>query len=368
MERASLQTGLLFIICLILIGTVLSMVGYFVLPLVIATLMAFAVYPMVRFFTNRLRIPRALSILFVLVLLLVAGFLIGLIIFSSGQQLAGQFPEYQARFNDIIENSQMLERISLLLDDSLDISADVGLSPLQAIGSYLLPTFRSYIITISGGLLSFFSSFFMMILFLLFILIEAPYIQSKVIAAIDDSRARTVMKITSNINQQVGHYLGLKLLTSGLTAVIVTAGFSLVGVDFAVIWGVLTFMFNFIPNIGSIIISLVSMLFIFIQFYPNPTPIIIGSAVMWMAQLIIGNVVDPKLQGDRLNLSPVVILFSLLFWGWLWGIAGMFLAIPLTMVIKIVCGTIPGLRPVSILMETGKAVVKKNSVELQDED
>ncbi|MFW5801510.1 MAG: AI-2E family transporter, partial [Spirochaeta sp.] len=67
-------------------------------------------------------------------------------------------------------------------------------------------------------------------------------------------------------------------------------------------------------------------------------------------------------QGDRLNLSPVVIIFSLLFWGWLWGIVGMFLSVPLTMVIKIVCENIPATRPISILMETGKGVAKNTEI------
>ncbi|AFG37791.1 AI-2E family transporter [Spirochaeta africana] len=341
MENTRLNTGLLLVIALVLVGTVLRMIGSFVLPLVIAGLLAFAVYPIIRLLT-RLYVPRILSITAVIVLILGAGFLVGLILYTSGQQLLRQFPSYQRRFIEIIE----------ALAENFNV-------PAEMIAEFnIMRTVSSYLFALSGGFISFISGFVMVMLFLLFILVEAPYIQTKVVAAIEGPRTDKIMRLTMHINEQVGHYLGLKLLTSALTGGIVTAGFSLVGVDFAIIWGILTFMFNFIPNIGSIIISAVSFLFILVQFYPEPNPIILASAIMWLSQLIIGNIVDPKLQGDRLNLSPVVIIFSLLFWGWLWGVVGMFLAVPLTMVIKIVCGNIPDMRPISVMMESGKAVAR----------
>ncbi len=356
-QRTGIQTGLLFVITLVVVGSVMRMVGSFVLPLVIAVLLAFALYPLVTQLI-RFRIPRILAILLVLMLFLAVGFLIGLIIYSSGQQMVKEFPAYQQRFSDILHNNPLVDRLSFLMGDTFSFGEE-GESAFSVIGRYLLPTLRSSLLSISGGFLSFLSSFFMTMLYLLFLLLEAQYIRAKVIAAFDDVRAGKVIHITGQINEQIGHYVGLKLFTSGLTAIVVAIGFSIVGVDFAIIWAVLTFMFNFIPSIGSIIISLVSFLFIFVQFYPDPAPIFLASAVMGVSQIVIGNVLDPKLQGERLNLSPVVIIFSLLFWGWLWGIAGMFLAVPLTMVMKIICGLIPSLRPLSIMMESGKALCKQ---------
>lgn len=350
METSRLQTALLFIITLILVGTVLRLIGSFVLPLVIAALLSFAVYPIVRFII-RLGVPRIVAIFLVLALILAGGFLIGFIIYTSGQQLLRQFPSYQRRFIEIIET----------LAENFNV-------PPEVIAEFnIMRTVSSYLFTLSGGFITFLSSFALVMLFLLFILVEAPYIQTKVAAALEGSRTRKIMDLTLHINEQVGHYLGLKLLTSALTGGIVTVGFSVIGVDFAIIWGILTFMFNFIPNIGSIIISALSFLFIVVQFYPEPQPIVLALTTMWLSQLIIGNIVDPKLQGDRLNLSPVVIIFSLLFWGWLWGITGMFLSVPLTMVIKIVFGNIHSLRPISILMETGKAVQKNIEMEQDNE-
>jgi predicted PurR-regulated permease PerM len=100
----------------------------------------------------------------------------------------------------------------------------------------------------------------------------------------------------------------------------------------------------------------ITILMGFIQFFPQPGPIIAVFISMIGIQVIVGNFFDPRLQGRRLNLSPVVIIFSLFLWGWIWGPVGMFIAVPITAVVKIVCQNIPGLKPVAVLMENGKKV------------
>jgi predicted PurR-regulated permease PerM len=116
---------------------------------------------------------------------------------------------------------------------------------------------------------------------------------------------------------------------------------------------VLTFLFNFIPSIGSIVITAVSAAFAVVQFLPQWNLIIATFLSMAVTQIVIGNVVDPQLLGERLNLSPVVILLSLLVWGWIWGVIGMFLAVPITAAIKITLENVPGVRAIGILMGTG---------------
>jgi predicted PurR-regulated permease PerM len=192
-----------------------------------------------------------------------------------------------------------------------------------------------------------------MVVFILFLLLERPYFRSKLLAAIQSSRTERVSRVIVHINRQVGRYIGVKLLVSGMTGFIVFWSFYFIGVDFAFIWGILTFLFNFIPTIGSISISVLSYLFVLIQFFPSWTPIVLAAGAMTGTQLVIGNILDPKLQGDRLNLSPVLILVSLLFWNWLWGVLGMFLAVPLTAAIKIAFENIPGLEWIAVLMSTG---------------
>jgi predicted PurR-regulated permease PerM len=129
----------------------------------------------------------------------------------------------------------------------------------------------------------------------------------------------------------------------------------LIGVDFAVTWGAVAFFLNFIPTIGSIVASIPPILLALVQFYPNFWPGLITALVLVTIQLSMGNGIAPKVMGDQLNLSPVVILLSLLFWGWLWGIVGALLSVPIASAIKIVCDNIQTLHPISVMMGSGKS-------------
>ena len=161
--------------------------------------------------------------------------------------------------------------------------------------------------------------------------------------------------MVTSISSQISHYLSLQFLISFTTGSIVWGALTVIGVDFAATWGALAFFLNFIPTIGSILASIPPILIAFIQYYPSVWPGIITLVAITTIQLVIGNGVAPKVMGDRLNLSPVVVLLSLLFWGWLWGVVGALLAIPITAAIKIVCENFSELRPISVMMGSGKA-------------
>jgi predicted PurR-regulated permease PerM len=137
---------------------------------------------------------------------------------------------------------------------------------------------------------------------------------------------------------------------------------TIIGMDFPLIWGALAFFLNFIPNLGSIVFVVVVIIMAILQYYPELGMVVPVAISMTMTQLVIGNFLDPKMQGERLNLSPVVIIISLLFWGWLWGITGAIISVPIAAIIKIICENVPFLRPVSILMETGKERKRKRRV------
>ena len=135
-------------------------------------------------------------------------------------------------------------------------------------------------------------------------------------------------------------------LANGLMVWIVLLFF---GVDFAALFGLLAFFLNFIPNIGSVIASVLRVGFAFFQFGNFWTPFWI-LVVTDGLDMILGNILEPRIMGKGLGLSPLLVFFSLLFWGWLWGIPGMILSVPLTAVVKIVCQNVPALRPVAVLM------------------
>ena len=135
-------------------------------------------------------------------------------------------------------------------------------------------------------------------------------------------------------------------LANGLMVWIVLLFF---GVDFAALFGLLAFLLNFIPNIGSFIASVLRVGFAFFQFGTFWTPfwvLVVSNGL----DMVLGNILEPRIMGKGLGLSPLLVFFSLLFWGWLWGIPGMILSVPLTAVVKIVCQNVPALRPVAVLM------------------
>jgi AI-2 transport protein TqsA len=191
------------------------------------------------------------------------------------------------------------------------------------------------------------------------LLLAKPYFKFKIKKAFSSDQADRVSRIIESISKQIGSYLALQFLISLTTGILVWLALVVIGVDFAATWGILAFVLNFIPTVGSIIASLLPVLVATIQFYPSYWTPIICLVSMLIIQMVMGNVVSPKVMGDRLNLSPVAILLSLLFWGWLWGIIGALLSVPFTAAIMIVCENIEPLQPISIMMGSGRRYQKE---------
>jgi predicted PurR-regulated permease PerM len=192
-----------------------------------------------------------------------------------------------------------------------------------------------------------------------FLLIEAVHFKEKIDRAFENKRSGQIKKIADDVIYQVTRYLSIKFLISLATGTVVAIGLGIVRLDFALVWGIIQFILNFIPNIGSIAAGVGATLFALIQFWPDPGPIIAVALIMLGANMIIGSIMEPKIMGDNLGLSPIVVLISLAIWGWLWGFVGMILAVPMTVIIKILCENIPFLEPVSILMGSSKALKRK---------
>jgi predicted PurR-regulated permease PerM len=155
----------------------------------------------------------------------------------------------------------------------------------------------------------------------------------------------------ANFDQVIGevkHYLSLKTLTSLATGVAIAVWLAAMGVDYALLWGLLAFMLNFVPNIGSIIAAIPAVLLALIQLG-------LGSAVFaaiafLVVNVVIGVVIEPRLMGYRMGLSTLVVFLSLIFWGWVLGPIGMLLSVPLTMTVKIVLQSNESTRWMAILL------------------
>jgi predicted PurR-regulated permease PerM len=206
-----------------------------------------------------------------------------------------------------------------------------------------------------------------MLFFLIFFLIEGAFLKEKIDLAFPD-RAATVGRIAHDIIHQVSRYLSLKFLTSLVTAVAVLIGLKIVGLQFAIVWAFIQFALNFIPTLGSIAAGVLTTVFALLQFWPTPGPVVAVALIMLGINMFIGNVLEPKIMGDGLGLSPLAIFLSLAVWGYLWGFTGMVIAVPMTVIVKIVCDNIQLLEPIAILLDSHRSMIERKAAEEGDKD
>lgn len=212
--------------------------------------------------------------------------------------------------------------------------------------------------SISSKILSFFSKGMLIMVFLLFLLLERRSFLPKLVAASPEGSQKPKY-LMSKMNRQISRYLLVKVCVSIATGICFYFSSILIGLDFAIVWGVMAFVLNFIPTIGSIVITVLTIIMAAIQFLPNPSPVLAVAILNTSIEIIIGNIIDPKLQGEQLNISPFVLLISLSIWGYIWGIVGMFLAVPLTSIIQIVLINIPSTRKFAIIFSSGNSYLRE---------
>lgn len=203
------------------------------------------------------------------------------------------------------------------------------------------------------------------IVYLIFLLLEQRTFPNKIKAIVrDPQRQADAFEMIGKMRSDIRTYVGIKVLTSAATGLLSYLVLKLVGVDFASFWAVLIFLLNFIPTIGSIIATAFPSILTLVQF-DTLGPFIVTISVLTAVQFCVGSLLEPRLMGNRLNLSPIVILLSLGLWGSIWGIPGMFLCVPITVIIMIVCSYFPATRPVAILLSGNAQVgggLKKETV------
>jgi predicted PurR-regulated permease PerM len=341
---------LLSIIVLFVIGVVLHALGSVLLPFVIALLLAFIFKPVVLALVRR-RVPMAVSLILVV---LVVGIVLGgvsMMIYASVDSFQQNLPTYQQRL--VALNARLSELVEW---GAQKVGADPG--SVKIADAIHWSTVTSIVTAGVSAFLSLLSNGFLVLLFLLFLLAGAGDLTLKVRNAFADRTAERIAKIIVNIDAQVRQYLVTKTIISLIIGVFTSIVLVIFGVDFAVLWGLLAFLLNFIPNVGSLIATVFPVIIALLQFDSIGRPLLL-LAIIVVGHNIVGNVIEPKLMQFSLNLSPVLILVMLIFWGWLWGIWGMILAIPITSTIKIVCENVEPLRPIAVLMSGRVAAAER---------
>ena len=332
----------LAILTIIAVGAVLKVAQSVVLPLIIAWLLSYLLGPAISAMARR-KIPTALSTVIILTILFVLLYLIGIFLYGRVLAIKMEYESYASRFDLMIQQAKVKWGFADVYFQRLE-----ELDWLAMVGSKLANA--------AGTGISFVQHLLIVIIYLVFLLLGKPFFKYKLLKALDASQASRVDSIVSAIAGQISRYLYIQFLISFMTGFFVWLTLTIIKVDFAVTWGALAFMLNFIPIVGSIAASIPPILLAFIQYGQSSWwPGIATALSLLSIQMVIGNGIAPKVLGDSLNLSPVVVLLSLIFWGWLWGITGALLSIPIASAIKIVCENIGPLRPISIMMGSGKA-------------
>ncbi len=224
---------------------------------------------------------------------------------------------------------------------------DVEESVLQTVRSIQI---SGYLRSAAGQAGTILGQSVLIILFVGFLFAERVWFGTKLENLMEDkAQAQRVSAIIGSIIRRVNRYLLVKALISTVTGVAIFLLLRVFNLEFAVAMGLLTFVLNFIPSVGSIIATLIVTLVAYIQ-VPEPQTAVLIFVLAGMTQFLLGNVIDPMLMGKTLRLSSFGIIMSLAFWGAVWGVPGMFLAVPFMVAVMIVCSHIPAARPVAVLL------------------
>jgi len=281
-----------------------------------------------------------LSIVASVFMFLVLGFVTELLVYNI-KALSHSSATYTANLDKMVN----------MLNDTFNINLR------SLLGDYATDlNFASILATVVNSLTDILGNAFLIALYVLFLLIEESVFSAKLKAIFPESaRFDRVDGIIREIENAVTDYIGLKTLVSLTTGVLSYIVLLILGVESPVFWAFLIFLLNFIPTIGSLIATLFPAIYALLQF-GELTPFFLVLSLVGLVQVIVGNILEPKIMGNALNISSLVAILSLSFWGWLWGITGMILSIPITVMIVIVFAQFPGTRPIAILLSgKGKA-------------
>ncbi len=329
MSANKIQSYCLIALSLIAITMALIYTRSVMVPFFISLCLFAILKPTSSWIQSRLRIPRAAAVGFVFLCFVLASLALLVLTMGSLERFAQEASSYPQKLQQAIIPLEVW-----LQEKGIDFEPRTLVSTMAQEWP-LLETATS----LTGWVFNFVSKCFLVAIFVLFL------IMSPAKAAAGNSSALMFEEMLSTISR----YLILKFLSSTTTGFLVGMILWVAKVDLAFMFGVLTFCLNFIPSVGSIVATLLPVPIVFLKYSLGwELACIIG--IMSSVQVLIGNILEPKVLGDNMDLHPVTILIFLLFWGLAWGVAGMFLAVPITVIAKIVLHKIETTRPAAELM------------------
>lgn len=302
----------------------------FLLALFIAVLGA---SPM--FWLQKKGLPIWLALTTVVLVIVLAGVLLAGLVGSAVTDFSENLPVYQERLRE--QFGGFLAWLNRLGVDTASVNLSEVFNPGAAM---------ALVGGILNGLGAALTNGFLILLTVIFMLLEAAGFQDKIryVSGHCDVTLGNLDKFTDNVRA----YIGIKSWISLVTGALVYFGLLIIGVDYPLLWGVLAFVLNFVPNIGSFIAGVPPVLLALIQL--GPLHALLTAALYVIVNVVMGNMIEPRFMGRGLGLSTLVVFLSLIFWGWVLGPVGMLLSVPLTITAKIALDASPDTRWIAVLL------------------
>ena len=339
---------LLSVLTLIILLAILRATKSFSIQVFLSIFLALIALPAIRKMHSKFRLPWTLGVVVTLVafILLISG--LARLLQASAASIINAYPRYETRLLTLYK----------FITSQLNLSFDEGKTLIENLLGQL--KIRQYLqsaaLSVSNTALAFAKNLFVIFLMYTFLLVEAGSFEKKISVAFEGKMRHRVKTVIAKVIVDTTSYISIKFFISFITGLAVFAGLSIIGVDFAIVWAFLAFLLNFIPTFGSVISFLLTTFFALLQFFPSVPPVLATALVVFIVNIILGNIVEPRVAGGNLDISPFLILVSLSVWGWIWGFIGMILAVPFLVFIKIICENVSFLKPVAILFGNNKSV------------
>jgi len=304
-------------------------------PVVLAYFLALLFKPM----HDRLSrtVPKSVSVFAVLSVVSMIATGIGWFVIWCIQHMSSAQEKYSARISERWSQlEELAERASIhLTAQPLNMEAAIGL--------------------VGDGLISIFAFLGQVVIFtivFIFLLLEYDQFHRKLVFGFKPGFTRRALTAFREMEMRFLRFFSTQTVVSLMTGVSTSLITWALGLDFPLVWGAMAFVLNYIPNIGSVIAVIPPVLLAWLQFDTWTEPLIVLFLLAAMQNLL-GNYVAPRMMGRWVELSPLIVFVSMLFWGWLWGLVGFFLSVPLTVATQIVCSNVEGLRPIAVFLGSG---------------
>jgi len=338
-SRATFFAAVLFILFVVVV--ILKELASFLRPFFIAIFLYYIGAPVSRFL-RQFRIPKFLTNFIPIFLILIAMLIISFIVGIHVDEITEKIPAYKGRLE------ARLSTFGTWLSNHLPMGGAEFKAAVQG-QTISLRNVEVLLKTMVGNFIGFVSASIMVTFFLIFIYYEADNLPRRLKATFGERQADRIMAIGNWINRDIIRYLYIKGVASLLVALLSILVMLFFQMDLVFLWGTLIFFGNFIPYIGSIVAVLFPIVMSLVQYDTVSTPIILAMALI-ACQIVVGNYLEPRYAGRQLNVSPLVVLLSLAFWGWVWGIVGLLLSVPIMVAIKIVLEKIPSTYKIALML------------------